>query len=73
VGVGKLALLPLLSAPRAGAKNRGGEIFRQSQDAFGRRREREGEREREGGGGKGRGRKEREKGGRKEGGLSFQI
>lgn len=43
-GEGELVLLLLVNAPRAGAKNRGGEIFRQSQDAFGRR---EGERERE--------------------------
>lgn len=61
----ELALLLLVNAPRAGAKNRGGEIFRQSQDAFGRRRERG----REGaGGGEERGRK-----GGGEGDLSFQI
>lgn len=61
----ELALLLLVNAPRAGAKNRGGEIFRQSQDAFGRRRERG----REGaGGGEERGRKER--GGRKQRGTS---
>lgn len=60
-GEGELVLLLLVNAPRAGAKNRGGEIFRQSQDAFGRR---EGEREREEGrreGGK------RERGERKRG------
>lgn len=63
---GELALLPLVSAPRAGAKNRGGEIFRQSQDAFGRRRERER--------GSRRGREERGRRGRgrgKEGGPQF--
>lgn len=53
-GRGELALL-LVNAPRAGAKNRGGEIFRQSQDAFGRRRERE-----RGSGRRGREREERE-------------
>lgn len=64
-GRGELALL-LVNAPRAGAKNRGGEIFRRSQDAFGRRRERG----REGaGGGEERGRKERERE-RKKGGPS---
>lgn len=48
---GELALLPLVSEPRAGAKNRGGEIFRESQDAFGRReRERGSGRGRNGGG-----------------------
>lgn len=59
-------VLLLVSAPRAGAKNRGGEIFRRSQDAFGRS---EGERERE------EGRREGGKrgGGRERGGLSFQI
>lgn len=70
-GRGELALL-LVNAPRAGAKNRGGEIFRRSQDAFGRRRERG----REGaGGGEERGRKERERREkeRKKGGLGFQI
>lgn len=61
----ELALLLLVNAPRAGAKNRGGEIFRQSQDAFGRRRERG----REGaGGGEERGRE-----GGEEEDLSFQI
>lgn len=51
MGGGELALLPLVSEPRAGAKNRGGEIFRESQDAFGRReRERGSGRGRRGGG-----------------------
>lgn len=65
-GEGELALLLLVNAPRAGAKNRGGEIFRRSQDAFGRRRERG----REGaGGGEEREEGERERG--KAGGPQF--